>query len=76
MGASLNITGSADVLFSEGAGRIVVSVAPTQKGAFEAAFKDSEFSLIGYVTPEEKLEIAGQEDIPLTDIVAAWKKGF
>lgn len=75
-GASLYITGGHDILFNEAPGRIVVSITPAEKAAFEAAMKGTEFSLIGHVTAEEKLSIAGQEDIALADIVTAWKKGF
>jgi phosphoribosylformylglycinamidine synthase len=76
LGAALYISDTHDVLFNEAPGRIVVSVAPDKKLAFEQAFKGQECHLIGHVGGEEKLSIAGQEDILLSDIVAAWKKGF
>jgi phosphoribosylformylglycinamidine synthase len=76
LGAALYIAGAADILFNEGPGRIVVSVSPDGKVAFEQAFKGQEFHLIGHVTAEDKLSIAGQEEITLPEIAAAWKKGF
>ena len=76
LGAALYITAAHDVLFNEAPGRIVVSVAPDKKAAFEQAFKGHEFHLIGHVAAEEKLSVAGQDEISLDDIVSAWKKGF
>lgn len=76
LGAALYVASAADVLFNEAPGRIVVSVPPAQKDAFEAAFKGVDHDLLGHVAAEEKLSIAGQEEVLLSDIVTAWKKGF
>jgi phosphoribosylformylglycinamidine synthase len=76
LGAALYITAAHDVLFNEAPGRIVVSVTPDKKGAFEQVFKSLECNLIGHVAAGENLSVAGQDDISLNDIVTAWKKGF
>jgi phosphoribosylformylglycinamidine synthase len=76
LGAQVYLPAAADVLFNEAPGRFIVSVAASAKTRFEQAFKGSELHLIGHVTAEEKLSSAGQEDISLSEIVAAWKKGF
>ncbi|TAL28309.1 MAG: phosphoribosylformylglycinamidine synthase [Alphaproteobacteria bacterium] len=76
LGASLYIAAANDIVFNEAPGRIVVSVAPEKKAVFETAFKGTECHLIGHVGQDEKLSIAGQEEISLSDIVTAWKKGF
>lgn len=76
MGAELYVSAARDIVFNEAPGRIVVSVAPEKKAAFEAAFRGAEHHLIGHVTAEQRLSIAGQEDVSLDDITAAWKKGF
>ncbi|MEZ0223552.1 MAG: AIR synthase-related protein [Alphaproteobacteria bacterium] len=76
LGASLYIAGAPDIVFHEAPGRIVISIAPEKKATLELAFKGAEFHLIGHVGQDEKLSIAGQEEISLPDIVAAWKKGF
>jgi phosphoribosylformylglycinamidine synthase len=76
LGAALYISAAHDVLFNEAPGRIVVSVAPDKKAAFEAAFKGLECHLIGHVAAGENFSVAGQDDISLNDIVSAWKKGF
>ncbi len=76
LGASLYIADAHDVLFNEAPGRIIVSVSPDKKAAFEQGFKGQECHLIGHVGGDEKLSLAGQGDILLSDIISAWKKGF
>ena len=47
------------LLFSESQGRFLVTVAPEQKDAFEAAMADCRFARIGTVTEEPMLDIHG-----------------
>ncbi len=64
-----------DVCFNEAPGRILVSVSPDMKSRFEMHFRDVGFTLIGEVTDDENLSVAGV-NVPLEKIVEAWKKGF
>ncbi len=68
------------LLFSESAGRFVVSVAPDRRQAFEDLFAGLPLAAVGTVTaaPEVKLH-AGQRRLlalPLDRLVAAWKAPF
>lgn len=73
LGATLDVAGDAAALFGEAPGRIVVSVAPAQKTAFEKAVPAT---LIGFVSADGRLSLDAQTDIALDDIVTVWKKGF
>ncbi|MDE1153272.1 MAG: AIR synthase-related protein [Micavibrio sp.] len=74
-GAQLDVAADAAVLFSEGAGRIVVSVSPQSVAAFEKAFEGGAVAKIGTVTADTTLQVAG-ESVDLQTLVTAWKKGF
>ncbi|MBI1216679.1 MAG: phosphoribosylformylglycinamidine synthase [Alphaproteobacteria bacterium] len=76
LGAALETAAGFDVLFNEAPGRFIVSVAPEKSADFETAMAGTEFSLLGRVTAAEKLALNEREEIPLQDIVTAWKKGF
>jgi phosphoribosylformylglycinamidine synthase len=69
------------VMFSESAGRFVVTIDPQNHEAFENLFKTSACACIGTVTATPQLEIKGldQETIvslAVEDLKAAWKKPF
>jgi phosphoribosylformylglycinamidine synthase len=69
------------LLFSESAGRFIVSVDPDKREAFEAIFKTDTFACIGKVTAEADLVITGTKQqiviaVPVADLKAAWKKPF
>lgn len=72
LGAALTVKGT-DALFNEAPGRIVVSVSPDQRAAFDKVLPAA--TLIGQVTGDDKLLVDGLS-IALADIVAAWRKGF
>ena len=69
------------VMFSESAGRFVVTIDPQNRVAFENFFKTSACACIGTVTATPQFEIKGldQETIvslTVEDLKAAWKKPF
>ena len=69
------------LLFSESAGRFIVSVTPDQRSAFENIFKENSCACIGMVTEEATLVVRGlQQEIIMTvavrDLKAAWQKTF
>jgi phosphoribosylformylglycinamidine synthase len=69
------------ILFSESAGRFVVTVDPANQEKFEAIFKGSACACIGTVTAEPNLVIKGTEgetiiDMSVKTLKAAWKKPF
>jgi phosphoribosylformylglycinamidine synthase II len=71
----------AEILYSESAGRFVVTIDPARKKRFERLFKGMKIGLIGKVTDSEKFVISGKtgneivnEDI--STLKAFWKKPF
>jgi phosphoribosylformylglycinamidine synthase len=72
----------ADVmLFSESAGRFIVTVDPAKREAFEELFKESPCGCIGTVTETPDFVVEGIEPdviirMPLADLKMAWKKTF
>ncbi|MGD2015874.1 MAG: AIR synthase-related protein, partial [Desulfobacterales bacterium] len=72
----------ADVLlFSESAGRFIVTVDPVKRAAFEEIFKGSPCSCIGTVTEMPDFVVQGTESeviirVPLADLKMAWTKTF
>jgi phosphoribosylformylglycinamidine synthase len=69
------------VLFSESAGRFIVTIAPRHQGPFEALFKGLPCACMGKVMQEPTLRIqgmAGREILSLAvaDLKQAWKKPF
>jgi phosphoribosylformylglycinamidine synthase len=69
------------VLFSESAGRFVVTLNPENKNAFEAVFQGLPCSCIGRVTESQDFRIAGLGGTPLVSITIpklkhAWKASF
>jgi phosphoribosylformylglycinamidine synthase len=72
----------ADVLlFSESAGRFIVTVDPVKRAAFEELFKGSPCGCVGTVTEIPDFVVQGTESeviirVPLADLKMAWKKTF
>jgi phosphoribosylformylglycinamidine synthase len=69
------------MLFSESAGRFIVTVDPRRKGEFEAGFSALPCACIGTVTAEPLLKVGGLQgeaaaSISVSDLKAAWKKPF
>mgnify|MGYP000719462811 CR=1 FL=1 len=69
------------LLFSESAGRFLVTVAPDQRQAFEAAMQDNTWACIGVVTEAQHLVVNGMSASPLIDVAVdklktAWKAPF
>jgi phosphoribosylformylglycinamidine synthase len=69
------------ILFSESAGRFIVTVSPDNKGNFESVFKDLPCACIGNVTRDGHLTIKGINtativSLPVSDMKSSWKKPF
>ena len=69
------------LLFSESAGRFIVTVRPENKDAFEAVFKGLPCACAGRVTEERVLDISAIDSaplcsVPVDDLRYAWKKPF
>ena len=69
------------ILFSESAGRLIVTVDPAKRGTFEKKFKGLACNCIGNVTAEPDLKIKGLDGNPIIAVTvdglkAAWKKSF
>lgn len=77
-----NITGNNQtLLFSESAGRILVSIDPKNKPQFEFLFKDLPISFLGSVTQNKKVKIKGVAsevivDLPLDQMYSSYKSTF
>jgi phosphoribosylformylglycinamidine (FGAM) synthase-like enzyme len=69
------------ILFSESAGRFIVTVDPAKQEAFECLVKGTRYARIGTVTEQPVFVVRGLEqntilDVALADLKAAWKKTF
>jgi len=69
------------LLFSESAGRFIVTVNPDHREAFENIFEGSSCAVIGTVTELSQLSIQGLGqnsilDVPVADLKTAWKSTF
>jgi phosphoribosylformylglycinamidine synthase len=69
------------LLYSESAGRFIVTIDPARQAAFEAGLGDLPRTCIGRVTAESRLKIAGIGgntiiDLTLPAIKQAWQKPF
>lgn len=68
------------LMFSESAGRFIVSVAPDKKDAFEAAFGGMPVKCIGKVTSSSGFVIRAGKDtllnVEVQDLKSAWKKPY
>jgi phosphoribosylformylglycinamidine synthase len=69
------------VLFSESAGRFIVTIDPKMRPVFENQFKGIACACIGTVTATPQFEIKGIDQkpilsIPVSELKTAWKKPF
>jgi phosphoribosylformylglycinamidine synthase len=69
------------ILFSESAGRFIVTIDPSKKEAFEKLLKGIRYARIGTVTEQPVFVVRGLEqntilDVALADLKAGWKKTF
>jgi phosphoribosylformylglycinamidine synthase len=69
------------LLYSESAGRFIVTVAPEDRAEFEKRFKGLPWGCVGMVTESKKLTIRGLEgkvlfNVGLRQLKTAWKKPF
>ncbi len=69
------------ILFSESAGRFIVTVAPESAGDFEACFDDLPLARVGEVTEQDRLEIIGLDgraivSLEVGRLKTAWKSTF
>ncbi|HZE21843.1 MAG TPA: AIR synthase-related protein, partial [Desulfobaccales bacterium] len=67
-------------LYSESAGRFLVSVDPAQQGRLEELFEGQPLTLIGRVREDDRFKISRHDRIlleaPLGDLRAAWERRF
>jgi phosphoribosylformylglycinamidine synthase len=69
------------VMFSESAGRFIVTVDPKNRQIFEAQFQGTACACIGTVTTAPQFEVNGLDQktilsVPLNELKTAWKKPF
>jgi phosphoribosylformylglycinamidine synthase len=69
------------LLFSESAGRFIVTVNPVHREAFEDIFEGTGCANVGTVTEQPELIVQGLESstilaVPVVDLKTAWKKTF
>jgi phosphoribosylformylglycinamidine synthase len=69
------------ILFSESAGRFIVTIDPERRPAFEKHFKGIACACIGTVTAAPQFEVRGRDQkiilsVPVSELKAAWKKPF
>ncbi len=69
------------VLFSETAGRFIVTVDPVRRDAFEALFKNLPCVCVGQIIEKPVFTLKGLDNrvivsLPVSDLKAAWKKPF
>jgi phosphoribosylformylglycinamidine synthase len=69
------------LLFSESAGRFIVTVDPANRKSFEKIFQNDPYACIGIVTDDANLVIRGKGSqtivaVPIVDLKTAWKKPF
>jgi phosphoribosylformylglycinamidine synthase len=69
------------VMFSESAGRFIVTIDPKNREAFESLFKTSACACIGTVSASPRFEIKGLDhetivSLTVEDLKTAWKKPF
>ena len=71
----------AELLFSESASRLVVTVAPADRQAFESAMAEQVCALVGEVTAEPLLKIEDQAGTaliacPVAQLKSTWQGGL
>ncbi|MFH1351012.1 MAG: phosphoribosylformylglycinamidine synthase subunit PurS [Pseudomonadota bacterium] len=68
-------------LYSESAGRFVITVAPENRDAFEGLFKGLPVGHVGFTTESERFKVFGKEDSLIIEediigLIEAWKRPF
>jgi phosphoribosylformylglycinamidine synthase len=68
-------------MFSESAGRFIVTIDPKNRQIFEAQFQGTACACIGTVTAAPQFEVNGLDQkmilsVPLNELKNAWKKPF
>ena len=68
-------------MFSESAGRFIVTVDPDNRQEFESCFEGQACACIGTVSEEQRVVVRGIGDntivtVDLGDLKAVWKKPF
>mgnify|MGYP001812781314 FL=1 len=76
-----DILGDDIILFSETAGRFIVTIDPADKDRFEQFFADQPCARIGQVTEEPVFTVSGIDNrtiisLPVAELLTAWKKPF
>jgi phosphoribosylformylglycinamidine synthase subunit PurSL len=76
-----NVNRNSVILFSESAGRFIVTIDPENREPFENILKGHISACIGTVTEKQDFILNGLDDkdiinIPVKDLKAAWKKPF
>jgi phosphoribosylformylglycinamidine synthase len=69
------------VMFSESAGRFIVTIDPKRRQVFEKQFKKIACACIGKVTATPEFEVKGLDQktilsVPVNELKTAWKKPF
>lgn len=68
------------LLFSESAGRFIITVAPEQQDALESLLADTDYACVGTTREQADLIIrSGEAELinsPVADLKTAWKKTF
>ena len=69
------------LLFSESAGRFIVTVAPADRAAFESCFRNLDLACVGEATQEADLRVRGLDgqvlfEVAVPALKAAWKGTF
>jgi phosphoribosylformylglycinamidine synthase len=69
------------LLFSESAGRFIVTIDPRRQSEFEAAFSGVPCACVGKITAEPLLRLEGLRgealmSLTVPDLKAAWKRPF
>jgi phosphoribosylformylglycinamidine synthase len=78
---AINVDRDDVLLFSETAGRFVVTVDPTVREKFEAVFDGLACACVGQTDDTERFRIRGRNqrpliDVPVGDMKTAWKEPF
>ncbi|MCJ7773818.1 MAG: AIR synthase-related protein, partial [Desulfobacterales bacterium] len=68
-------------LFSESAGRFIVTISPEDKAAFEKMFRSLPFACIGKVTDSPDVHVKGIDgkkiiSVPVSELKSAWQMPF
>ncbi len=76
-----NITRNDTILFSESAGRFIVTIAPENREKFEAIFAGLPCACIGVVSNDDNFIVEGLEqkiiaNVPVSELKSAWKRPF